>query len=96
LSWLTTLSSKRSGKFWVLLIKLAKDCRRETTVIAYLFCSILCSGLYYVQAYKSGLRAKNWAAAGLVLGPMVLPLFKAQQRMALLKSRGLQSVLWLA
>ena len=71
-------------------------CRREKRLIAYFCCSILCSGLYYVQAYKSGLQAKNWAAAGLVLGPMIFPLFKAQQRIALVKSRGLQSVLWLA
>jgi TctA family transporter len=65
-------------------------------VIAYLFCSLICSGLYYVQAYKSGLRAKTWAAAGLILGPMLFPLFKAQQRMALLKSRGKLSVFWFA
>lgn len=65
-------------------------------MIAYILCSILCSVLYYVQAYKTGLRAKMWACVGLALGPMAFPLLKAQQRMTLLKSRGLQSVVWLA
>lgn len=64
-------------------------------MIAYVLCSILFSVLYYIQAYKTGLKAKKWAAVGLVLGPIALPLFKAQQRIVLVESRGKQSIVWL-
>ena len=66
------------------------------TVIAYLMCSMVCSVLYYVQSYKSGLTAKKWALAGLVFGPMLYPLFKSRQRLKLLRSRGFYTSFMLA
>ncbi|MDF2177125.1 hypothetical protein P2G88_02560 [Aliiglaciecola sp. CAU 1673] len=49
----------------------------------------LCSAIFfYVEAFRTGLRAKQWGMAGLVFGPLVLPLFSVQQHMALRKVRG--------
>ena len=62
-------------------------------MIAYLLCSLVFSGLYYVQSYASGLTAKKWALAGLVLGPMLYPLFRSHQRVKLLKAIGRDSAL---
>jgi hypothetical protein len=51
-------------------------------------CSLLCSLGYYVQSYKTGLKAKRWALAGLLFGPMLYPLFRSRQRMSLVEARG--------
>lgn len=42
----------------------------------------------YVQSFKSAMWAKRWALLGLVAGPIILPLFSVQKRMALRKARG--------
>lgn len=65
-------------------------------MIAYLLCSVAFSALYYVQAFKTGLTAKKWALAGLILGPMLYPLFRSRQRIKLLRSRGVNSVVLVA
>ncbi|GAB3032320.1 hypothetical protein [Bowmanella dokdonensis] len=56
---------------------------------------ILCllSGIfYYVEAFRTGLSAKRWGLAGLLMGPLLLPLFNIKQHMALRKARGFGSV----
>ncbi|WP_438863428.1 hypothetical protein [Neptunicella sp.] len=52
----------------------------------------LSSLFYYVQAFKYGLSAKKWALAGLLAGPMLLPIFTAKKRMALRKTIGFNSI----
>ncbi|AWL12372.1 hypothetical protein HMF8227_01902 [Saliniradius amylolyticus] len=49
---------------------------------------------YYVEAVKNGLRAKRWAAAGAVFGPMLLPMFTMQRHVALRKVQGYHSAFW--
>ena len=39
-----------------------------------LVCMIF-SVYFYVEAVKWGMNARRWAAAGLLLGPIVLPMF---------------------
>ncbi|NCP64308.1 MAG: hypothetical protein GW836_06595 [Paraglaciecola sp.] len=65
-------------------------------MIVYCICSVVFSLLYYVQGFKSGLTAKKWAMAGLIFGPMLYPLFRAQKRLYLHRARGLNSVVILA
>lgn len=49
----------------------------------------LCSAVFfYIEAFRTGLRAKYWGMAGLLFGPLLLPLFSVQQHMALRKVRG--------
>ncbi|MFA3790569.1 hypothetical protein AB6T38_05595 [Aliiglaciecola sp. SL4] len=48
---------------------------------------------YYVQAFKTALPAKKWAVAGLMFGPMILPMFSVSQRVALRQSRGFNNIL---
>ena len=56
--------------------------------------SILSSGYFYVEATKSGMKRKNWALAGLVLGPMLFPLFTIH-RFILLKKNLNRADIWL-
>jgi hypothetical protein len=50
--------------------------------------ALLSSLYFYVQATKTGLRAKRWAVAGLFFGPFLLPMFNVKQHLALRKIRG--------
>lgn len=48
------------------------------------------SGVYcYLKAFLNGLAAKRWACAGLILGPVLLPLLMSSIRMARHRQRGL-------
>ena len=60
----------------------------------FILSSILCCLLYYVQSFKTGLTAKKWALAGLLFGPTIYPLFRSQQRIQLMKARGVGSALF--
>ncbi|MDN4503714.1 hypothetical protein QX776_14990 [Alteromonadaceae bacterium BrNp21-10] len=43
---------------------------------------LLSSIYYYTQSFKHALNAKRWAVAGLIAGPLLLPLFNVKKRMA--------------
>lgn len=72
-----------------ILVLIGKVC-----IVLFFLSSLIFSGLYYVQSHKTGLTAKKWAAAGLVFGPLIYPLFKSRQRIKLLKSRGVKNVVF--
>jgi uncharacterized membrane protein len=58
----------------------------QIMIIGLLAC--LVSALFcYVESFRSGLSAKHWGLAGLLFGPLVLPLFNAKRRMALRRVR---------
>ncbi|WP_301719899.1 hypothetical protein [Pseudidiomarina terrestris] len=40
------------------------------------------------------MAAKRWAVAGLLLGPIVLPLFISQKRLTLMRALGRDHVFW--
>ena len=54
--------------------------------------SVLFSVYYYVDAFKSGLSPKPWAVAGLVLGPVALPMFSISKHVAWRRSVGFGNV----
>ncbi|WP_102796262.1 hypothetical protein [Bowmanella denitrificans] len=54
--------------------------------------SLLSAWFYYVEAFRNGLSAKHWGVAGLLFGPLLLPLFSVKKQMALRKARGFGSV----
>ena len=60
-------------------------------MLAALLLCILSGLFYYVEAFRTGLSAKRWGIAGLVMGPLLLPLFSVKQHMALRKVRGFGS-----
>lgn len=57
-------------------------------------CCVLSALLLYVQALKNAMGAKRWGAAGLVLGPLVLPLFVSRKRLLLMRAMGRDNVYW--
>jgi hypothetical protein len=65
-------------------------------MVVYCIFSVFFSLLYYVQGFKNGLMAKKWALAGLIFGPMLYPLFRAQKRMHLHRARGVNCLVLLA
>ncbi|RUO59405.1 hypothetical protein [Pseudidiomarina insulisalsae] len=57
-------------------------------------CSLLSALLLYVQALRNAMGAKRWGLAGLLLGPMVVPIFISQKRLTLMRAMGRDNVLW--
>lgn len=45
-----------------------------------------------IEAMKNGMSKKIWFVAGMCLGPIILPMFNAKRKMALLKSTDRGSV----
>lgn len=48
-------------------------------MIVFALVAVLSSLFYYIEAFRWGMNAKGWAAAGLMLGPVLLPLFSIQR-----------------
>jgi len=44
-------------------------------VLSLVLVCMIFSAYFYVEAFKWGMNARRWAAAGLLLGPVVLPMF---------------------
>ncbi|BCO22320.1 hypothetical protein LHL20_06710 [Alteromonas sp. McT4-15] len=44
-------------------------------MISLVVLSAICSVYFYVEAFKWGMHAKKWALGGLILGPILLPMF---------------------
>jgi len=56
----------------------------------------LSAGYFYVQATCSGLGRKRWAFAGLIAGPLLLPMFNMQKRMKMHRQFGMSGLLFRA
>lgn len=56
--------------------------------------SVLSACYFYVQAVCSGLGKKRWAFAGLLFGPLMLPMFNMQKRMKLYRQYGMSGLLF--
>lgn len=54
--------------------------------------SLMSCVFFYVEAMKSGLNAKVWAFAGLMLGPVVLPLFTIHRHVAWRRAVGFNNL----
>ena len=50
--------------------------------------SIVFAVFFYCQAFQSGMGRKRWATAGLLLGPLVWPMFRMEKRMKTFKRFG--------
>lgn len=50
------------------------------------------SGYFFVEATKAGMKRKNWALGGLVMGPMLVPLFTIHRFIHIQKASGRQAV----
>lgn len=53
---------------------------------------ILCTIYYFVETVRNGMGKKRWITAGIVLGPMALPMFQISKKMNLRKVTGFHSV----
>lgn len=49
---------------------------------------LACSGYFYVEATKAGLSAKQWAIVGLLMGPIVWPMFSIRRHVRMRKDCG--------
>ncbi|RDV25207.1 hypothetical protein DXV75_11400 [Alteromonas aestuariivivens] len=54
--------------------------------------AVLSSVFYYIEAVKSGLNARNWALAGLLLGPLLFPMFTVSRHVAWRRSTGFNNL----
>ncbi|MAI63594.1 MAG: hypothetical protein CL600_01725 [Alteromonas sp.] len=50
-------------------------------MLSLIFLSVIFSVYFYVEAFKWGMNAKRWAAAGLIFGPIILPMFSISRHM---------------
>ncbi len=60
-------------------------------IIGLLAC-IVSAVFCYVESFRSGLSAKHWGLAGLIFGPLILPLFNVKRRLALRRVRDFDCV----
>lgn len=56
--------------------------------------SVISGGYFYVEATKAGMKRKNWALGGLILGPMLFPLFNIHRFILVKQAIGRENV-WL-
>ncbi|MCW8107786.1 hypothetical protein OPS25_04645 [Alteromonas ponticola] len=61
-------------------------------MIALLLIPILSSLFFYVEAFKSGMKAKAWAIAGFFVGPFLIPLFTISRHVAERKATGFNNL----
>lgn len=61
-------------------------------MLSFFVVSLLCAPYFYVDAVKSGLPAKRWAVGGLIIGPLLLPMFNISKHIAWRKSVGYGNV----
>ncbi len=54
--------------------------------------ALLSSLFFYVEAFCWGMNAKRWAMAGLVLGPVLLPLFSIQRHVQWRRAAGFNNL----
>ncbi len=61
-------------------------------MIALLVLSVVSSLFFYVEAFKSGMKAKLWALAGFFIGPFLMPMFTISRHVAMRKATGFNNL----
>lgn len=54
--------------------------------------AIFFSAYFYVEATKAGMKRVNWALAGAVMGPMLIPLFTMHRYILMKRDSGYNNV----
>lgn len=57
-------------------------------MLTIIFVCLLSCVYFYVEATKSGLSAKYWAVGGLLIGPLLFPMFSIHRHIRLRKDCG--------
>ncbi|MFW8589220.1 hypothetical protein ACOI22_00265 [Glaciecola sp. 2405UD65-10] len=57
---------------------------------------ILCAAYFFVETVRNGMAKKRWVMAGILLGPMMLPMFHISKQVARRKSSGFNYALFRA
>lgn len=66
--------------------------RGEVGMFSFFVVSLVSALYFYVDAFKSGLPPKRWAFGGLIIGPLLLPMFNISKHIAWRKAVGFGSV----
>lgn len=53
---------------------------------------VISTTYYFVETARNGMAKKRWLTAGVVLGPLALPMFQISKKLALRKVAGYNSV----
>lgn len=61
-------------------------------MFSYFIVCLLSAPYFYIEATKSGIPAKRWAFGGLIVGPVLLPLFNISKHIAWRKAVGFGNV----
>lgn len=61
-------------------------------MFSYFIVCLLSAPCFYVNAIKSGVPAKRWAFGGLLVGPVLLPMFSISKHIAWRKAVGYGNV----
>lgn len=61
-------------------------------MLTIILVSVLSGVFFYVESLKAGLSAKRWAAAGCVLGPLLLPMFTISRHVRMRRDTGFNNV----
>lgn len=65
-------------------------------IIGLIISAALCSLYALIETVRNGMAKKRWVMAGLVFGPMMLPMFQISKKMTLRKSIGFENSYWSA
>ena len=67
------------------------EARIEMITLELIFSIVLCSVYVLIETVRNGMAKKRWVMAGLILGPMILPMFQISKKMALRKAIGYEN-----
>ncbi|ADN76831.1 conserved hypothetical protein [Ferrimonas balearica DSM 9799] len=50
-------------------------------MLLWLFVAVLSAPFFYLEALKAGMAPRRWLIQGLLLGPLLWPLFQAERQL---------------
>lgn len=56
----------------------------------------LCALYYFIESVRCGLAKKRWLIGGLILGPLIFPMFTMAKQIALRKTIGFNNLYFMA
>ncbi|MGB3727173.1 MAG: hypothetical protein WA981_15595 [Glaciecola sp.] len=57
---------------------------------------VLCAGYFFVESVRNGMAKKRWVMAGILFGPMMLPMFAMSKHLAWRRATGFNNVFFRA